>query len=238
MTRASLTERDLRGIKDCIDTYRSSMHDVGHVAKTVCTLLIEHTSLQGFVHSAKFRAKTVRSLRDKLKRIALERRGEKKEPTINAGNLFEKIHDLAGVRLLHLHTQQVREIMPRVLNILGQFEYKVLAGPKAYTWDEETKNLFEEIRIPTEFKPELYTSVHLVLRFNKRFCCELQIRTLMEEVWGEVSHAIDYPNPCKSLACREQLKVLARTASAGTRLVDSIFVSAEEHKALTSKKRR
>ena len=55
----------------------------------------------------------------------------------------------------------------------------------------------------------------------------------MEEVWGEVSHIIDYPHPSKDLACREQIKVLARATSTCTRLVDSIFRSHEISKPKT-----
>jgi ppGpp synthetase/RelA/SpoT-type nucleotidyltranferase len=63
------------------------------------------------------------------------------------------------------------------------------------------------------------------------FKCELQVRTLAEEVWGEVSHTIDYPDPTESVACKEQLKVLARLSSSCIRLVDSIFESEKEFKA-------
>ena len=51
----------------------------------------------------------------------------------------------------------------------------------------------------------------------------------MEEVWGEVEHSINYPHKIDNLACREQLKVLARVTSSATRLVDSIFLTFEEH---------
>ena len=76
----------------------------------------------------------------------------------------------------------------------------------------------------------MYTSVHYVIELNtaSRVCCELQVRTLADEVWGEVSHVVDYPTPTKSIACKEQLKVLARITSGCTRLVDSIFRSRQE----------
>jgi cellulose biosynthesis protein BcsQ len=56
-----------------------------------------------------------------------------------------------------------------------------------------------------------------------KLTAEIQVRTLMEEVWGEVDHQLNYPHETQSLACREQLKVLARVTSSATRLVDSIF---------------
>jgi putative GTP pyrophosphokinase len=73
----------------------------------------------------------------------------------------------------------------------------------------------------------MYTSVHYVVQANQRtkVTCEIQVRTLMDEVWAEVSHRVNYPTPSPSKACQEQLKVLARLTSGCTRLVDSIFKS-------------
>ena len=76
----------------------------------------------------------------------------------------------------------------------------------------------------------MYTSVHYVIRPNKSYTAEIQVRTLAEELWGEVDHKINYPVRSEIFACSEQLKVLARTTSACTRLVDSIFGS-HKHKS-------
>jgi len=111
----------------------------------------------------------------------------------------------------------------------GQF--RIIEGPFARTWDDETKSFFNGIGInPRQSGPSMYTSVHYVIDSNSRtrYTAEIQVRTLAEELWGEVAHVIDYPTPCGSLACREQIRVLARVTSGCTRLVDSIFRSHEE----------
>jgi putative GTP pyrophosphokinase len=79
--------------------------------------------------------------------------------------------------------------------------------------------------------PSLYTSVHYVIAPNRKtgLTCEIQVRTLAEELWGEVDHTLNYPLKSMSLACREQIKVLARVTSSCTRLVDAIFISHEDH---------
>jgi len=73
----------------------------------------------------------------------------------------------------------------------------------------------------------MYTTVHYVLQANqeKKVTCEVQVRTLMDEVWGEVSHRVNYPDESPSRTCQDQLKVLARLTTGCTRLVDSIFRS-------------
>jgi Region found in RelA / SpoT proteins len=62
--------------------------------------------------------------------------------------------------------------------------------------------------------------------------CEIQVRTLFEEVWGEIDHALNYPQPTTSLPCKEQLRVLAKLASTGTRLADAIFAIRDSRQTL------
>ncbi|MGH9905928.1 MAG: hypothetical protein ACRD8U_10160 [Pyrinomonadaceae bacterium] len=57
---------------------------------------------------------------------------------------------------------------------------------------------------------------------------EIQVRTLADEIWGEIDHKINYPYPHDSLSCREQIKALARVASSCSRLVDSIVASHQD----------
>ena len=40
---------------------------------------------------------------------------------------------------------------------------------------------------------------------------------------GEIDHTINYPHATNSIACKEQIRVLAKLVSTGTRLADSIF---------------
>jgi len=58
--------------------------------------------------------------------------------------------------------------------------------------------------------------------------CELQVRTLLEEVWAEVDHELNYPHKSKILACREQLAVLARATWTCNRLIDAIYRTMDE----------
>jgi ppGpp synthetase/RelA/SpoT-type nucleotidyltranferase len=171
-------------------------------------------------------------LEHKLERKAIEAKKRGISFDIDPDNLFERIQDLAGVRLLHLHTEQMTAINPAVLAVFEELNYEVEEGPIANLWDEEYKAYFESIDIETQMRPDtMYTSVHYIVRANTRtlIFCELQIRTLSEELWGEVSHSINYPDPTTSIACKEQLKVLARATSTCTRLVDSIIKSHREH---------
>ena len=188
----------------------------------------------------KYRVKKPSRLRDKLREKMLEanRSGERFE--ISRENLFERINNLAGFRLIHLYTRQMEKINQSLLALFEEAKYRITEGPTAKTWDDESRQFFTDIGIQTESSPSLYTSVHYVIEPNSRtkYTCEIQVRTLAEEVWGEVSHTLNYPTQIKSVACLEQINVLARVTSSCTRLVDSIFRTSEEYRRSEATKRR
>ena len=98
-------------------------------------------------------------------------------------------------------------------------------APKAYTWDVESKNYFERLELITELKESYYTSVHYVLkpRQDSHLTCEVQVRTLLEEAWGEIDHSMNYPSKHHDEYCQAQLKVLARLVNASGHLANSIM---------------
>jgi putative GTP pyrophosphokinase len=192
--------------------------------------------LMSQVHSIKWRVKEPDHLRDKLSRKMGEARKNHRRLEITKDNLFSKINDLAGFRILHLHTRQIDHINRALLKRFEEALYRLIEGPIAKTWDDESRKYFEGINIRTEKSKEssLYTSVHYVIRPNlkTKSTCEIQVRTLADEVWGEVDHAINYPYRVNSVACHEQIQVLARVTTSCSRLVDSIFRSLEESRRI------
>ena len=170
------------------------------------------------VHSYRSRLKNRDHLRDKIDRKIAEGR------TINNSTIFSEITDLAGVRILHLF-QEDFEAIDHVIRLRVDSQDWVLAEqPKAYTWDPEAAEFFKHYDLNVSTKDTSYTSVHYLLRPrpDSPVCCEVQVRTLFEEIWGEVDHRINYPMPSDSVACREQLKVLSKITGAGSRLLDSL----------------
>jgi putative GTP pyrophosphokinase len=231
MSESKLTAADRTRITAAVNRFREVEHDFRHFAKTVYSLVSEHPLLVPVIHSVKWRVKNPTHLRRKLIRKTVWDRESKRPPKpITAENLFQRIEDLAGVRILHLHTRQMGTIHDSLLRILADQQY-VMKGPVANTWDDESRRYFETIGIKTIARESMYTSVHYIVAPNSTSIvqCEIQVRTLSEEVWGEVSHKIDYPGPTRSIACKEQLRVLARISSSCTRSVDSIFESEREH---------
>jgi len=236
----ALTKREKSTIDKCVKHFTEHEHLFQNAAEGVVSACTNDLQLKRYIHFIKQRVKGATHLRDKLKAKALEEKRAGNMPAINVGNLFEKITDLAGVRILHLYTDQIESINKRVVAILAEQKYILVEGPIAYIWDNEADQYFKRLGIATELRETMYTSVHYVIELStaSRVRCELQVRTLADELWGEVSHTVDYPKPTKSIACKEQLKVLARVTSGCTRLVDSIFRSQCEFERWRSKGRR
>jgi putative GTP pyrophosphokinase len=64
-----------------------------------------------------------------------------------------------------------------------------------------------------------------------KMTCEIQVRTLAEEIWGEVDHRLNYPHKADSVACQQQIRALARSTSAAGRLVDAIFATVADEQS-------
>lgn len=231
MSPPPLPPATLAEIEQMVEVYIPRRTDFANLAKRVETDLIEHAGLRALVHSTKKREKDPTHLHKKLERKAQEALAHGEPFTITKANLFEEVGDLAGIRLLHIHVEQLAKIHPTIMDILKFHKYRLREKPLVYIWDLERKEFLKDLGLRVISRPTMYTSVHYVVEpIFEHIACEIQVRTLAEELWGEVSHTIDYPESTGSIACKEQLAALARIASGCTRLVDSIFASDAEHK--------
>lgn len=171
------------------------------------------------IHSVKQRIKDENHLREKLIRK------HNPDDPVTEHNIFEKVTDLAGVRVLHLYQDQLTAIHQFIMEQVNSGDWTLYEAPVAYSWDPESQKFFESLELNVKIKESYYTSIHYVVMpaNDTRIKCEIQVRTLFEEVWGEIDHTINYPTKTESIATREQLRVLSKLVSTGTRLADSIF---------------
>lgn len=231
-----LDKSELQGIERAVAHFAANRKNFELVASSLVEVFQASAKLEGLLHFIRFRVKDPSHLREKLERKMLEARQAGLRLQIDEKNLFEVVTDLAGVRLIHLHTDQLRVIHPAILETLDEWKYRLIEGPVANCWDVEYENFFTELGITPRSRESMYSTVHYIVEANSRdkITCELQVRTLMDEVWGEVSHRVNYPAPSTSRVCQDQLRVLARLTTGGTRLVDSIFKSNSESRGTNS----
>jgi ppGpp synthetase/RelA/SpoT-type nucleotidyltranferase len=226
---ALLNSEEKKIIKPIVERFKG---DLGLVEAMLSSLVVNvqrARSLSPHVHSIRFRVKDPTHLQDKLARKLLKARAGEGF-SITPDNLFEKINDLAGLRILHLHSRQIGAINAALNDVFAEYRYSVIEAATARTWDDEYRRFYESLGIATKDSEKMYTSVHYVIESNSatKLTCEIQVRTLAEELWGEVDHSMNYPNESNVEACREQIRVLARLTSGCSRLVDSIYSSSNK----------
>jgi putative GTP pyrophosphokinase len=212
-------------IDQVIDAFKSRRHEFEIFMNGVAALFQIHPAVSAgpfpIVHSVKKRIKDLDHLREKIKRK------ESDGIQITHDNCFGLITDFSGVRVLHLRQADCASIKSVIDEKIVSGDWHIVEKPVAYTWDPEYEEFFNSLGCHCERKDSFYTSVHFVIRPRKDspICCEIQVRTLFEEIWGEIDHHLNYPTPTQSSACKEQLRVLAKVVGAGSRLVTSIYNS-------------
>lgn len=210
-------------IETLLAVYDDSVNDIEILKRQVSDFFLLNkelnTGLPPSVHSVKARIKDRNHLKDKVERKLA--RGD----DINIENLFDEITDLAGVRVMHLYQDQFEQIHNAIQGQIDKGYWILGERPKAYTWDPESIAFFNQFDLEVIQKESSYTSIHYLVKPHEKFpfYCEIQVRTLFEEIWGEIDHSINYPTPTDKIACREQLRVLSKLVGAGSRLADSIF---------------
>lgn len=171
------------------------------------------------IHSVKWRMKDV----DHIKKKVI--RKNTPEEKITPQNVFQQLTDIGGVRVLHLHQEQLKDIDSAIRRRVQDGDWIFAEEPRAYTWDPEAVDFMKGLGLRVSQKDSFYTSVHYVVRPrpDADVSCEIQVRTLFEEIWGEIDHTLNYPEPTKIVACKEQILVLAKLVGAGSRLVDALL---------------
>lgn len=235
-----MTRQERRLVDSLVQHYVAQQETFAHFMRVLQDLFTNDGQLKKHIHSVRGRLKDPDHLRDKLGRKLAKAAREGQPFGITKDNLFEKINDLTGIRILHLHTRQMQAIDTALKNILAHEMIKIVEGPVARTWDDESRAYFTAIGIETTSSETMYTSVHYVVEAStkSKTTAEIQVRTLAEEIWGEVDHAVNYPHPTGAASCAEQIKVLARVTSSCTRLVDSVFKAHDDHQASKKAPRR
>lgn len=222
--------KEEKRMDDIIDYYNEKHFELEQFLVGVQTFFARHPILNSksspIIHSIKSRFKDPDHLRGKIKRKFNE------DDAVSKDNLFEKINDLIGVRILHLYHDQFQVIHEEITKKVECGDWVFVEQPKAFTWDPESEKQYQKLNIKTELRDSFYTSVHYVIKPNNNnpVCCEIQVRTLFEEIWGEIDHTINYPIKTEEIACSEQLRVLSKLVSTGTRLADSIFRTHNHYK--------
>lgn len=222
----ALSKTIARAIKKCIDRFDREKHLHEVFARNIAEAIRDDPRFINTIYTIKRRVKSNDSLREKLNRKSLEGDEFREMLLSDKVSLYNLVTDLAGVRVIHLHFSQLKILHPSLMDFFNENKYELVEDPQGICWDSEYGRLFQDLGIRVTTRESMYNSVHYVLRNNHTnpVTCELQVRTLADELWGEVSHVATYKNSNPSKITKEQIAILARLTTACSRLVDAIFL--------------
>src|SRR5215216_1402493 len=110
MDPVRLTDADHSTIEALLEAYDRHKPHITLFRDQLLIALSNAQALNKHIHSIRSRLKEHEHLRDKLGRKILKCRVAGAPFDVTADNLLLKINDLAGVRILHLYTRQIRDI--------------------------------------------------------------------------------------------------------------------------------
>lgn len=194
------------------DDYSDRYNDIKDACREIEKAIADNITIP--IHSIKSRVKEPQHLIEKI----IRKRGKEqsqKYSQINAENYLNIIHDLIGIRILVLSKEEWEGIFDWMVTAFSGTSDSIGAmeeRPVAYTRYGD-RDIFGN-KIHKEHTNKGYRSQHYIVKY-KNYYCEIQVRTLAEEVFGEFDHKVKYPY-------REDNKFLKRYTTSVSQLLDSV----------------
>ena len=166
------------------------------------------------VHSVQCRIKDGEHLIEKIiRKCGREQLG--KYSGIDETNYREIVRDLVGVRILLFSKEGWEGVFDDLIRIFpaeGNGSLFMKEEPVAYTRYGD-RDIFRD-KIHAEYTNKGYRSQHYIVSYSGCYC-EIQVRTLPEEVYGEFDHHVKYQY-------REDNRFLIRYSTVLGQLLDSV----------------
>ncbi len=197
--------------------YEDYGRQVQYLEQTAISLASVIQKIPG-VHSVRWRVKEASHVISKI--IRKHKEGSEKYKGINFSNYTSIIHDLVGLRALHLYKSSMLSIDDEVRKSLDIFE-----GPTAYVRQGDSVCAIEDKGFLIKEHDDAYRSVHYIIQsapFKGKVYSELQVRTIFEEGWAEIDHDIRYPNYSDNVLVKQFLGIFNRLCGGADEMGDFV----------------
>ena len=209
------------------DDYKKSEDDFKQQAE----LLFKKIITFRHVHSCKFRVKDPEHVIEKIIRKALKG-GE----IITIENYREKLHDLIGLRAIHLYKEDWESLNTQIKEKWG---HCFIGEPVANIREGDSSQFIAQFEGSGGIikKHQFgYRSIHYILTVpydGKNYYAELQVRTIFEEGWSEIDHDIRYPYNEDNPLYQNYLGILNRLAGASDEMATMLrFIDRDQNEKL------
>lgn len=205
--------------------FKGHKHDeYEKIMKGFISKFLENTEVAR-IHS--YRARVKDPIHLAVKVIRRKQENYRKYEKLNKNNYEKFITDLIGIRCFVLFKAQWENFHAFILeNFENNVKYYVkdcisdfdedkthiylAEKPKAHIRNGDARDIYEKLLPPDcVIDDKIYRSVHYIIKYEGVYL-EIQVRTLFEEGWGEVDHAILYPYYQKDPIFKEYTELLNR----------------------------
>lgn len=174
-------------LSDIYDSYNETLERLNNIKDNLVHFLQEKADFP--YHSIHGRVKNAEHLIEKIiRKVGIEQSGKYRE--INASNYCEIIRDLIGIRILSLNKENWELVYLFLKKMSENSVLEFAENPIAYTRYGD-RDIYKD-KIHEEHTNKGYRSQHYIVKFEGVYC-EIQARTLAEEVFGEFDHKVKYP---------------------------------------------
>jgi putative GTP pyrophosphokinase len=166
------------------------------------------------VHTVRSRVKDPSHLVDKIIRLKLLR----PSLVVALDSYKDTVPDLVGVRALHVFKDDWTDVHD---DVMSKWTGKRKKGiPEIHLLNGDSRKIYQSRPCRFRYMEGAYRSVHYIVKTQiaEPFWVELQVRTIFEEAWAEISHQLAYPNPSTPEPLTTYLGVLAVAAGLGDQL--------------------
>jgi putative GTP pyrophosphokinase len=187
------------------------------------------------VHAVRYRVKDPLHLMRKV----IRKKTEYPDRHIDGHNYIDWVNDLAGVRALYLYKSDWHTLGKHI-----QANWDLKRPPIAYlspNTDENTVQAFSAAGADIRWHEHGYRAVHFVVSTqprHQRYFVEIQLRTLFEEGWSEIDHAVRYPDHSCNTFVRDLLSLLNHFTGQSDQLaslIKTVLEKLQSHTPLAEK---
>lgn len=151
------------------------------------------------VHIINYRIKKEDRL---IEKIVNENKKRKATSLIDSKNYKDKIDDILGMRIICLRRSDVEKVGQYLNSLKKEKKFSFIRRPERkqppFFWVQNPK---EKLPKEKDLQYSGYSSIHYFVKPGRNFNlhkdlsslrCEIQVRTILEEAWGEIDHKYRY----------------------------------------------
>lgn len=144
--------------------------------------------------------------------------------------------DLIGIRVLTLFENLILELFKQVINVIISTTENEIQEIQVYGMkDDNFRKYIDSANLkinkfpPSAKKDSGYKSIHIIALYqgidNVKYPVEFQLRTLLQDVWGELEHKMSYKQKDKTSFIKDGFELLGRNLDTNDFLLSKLLNS-------------